>query len=64
MEDEKMINGILHYYEKDNKVYVPYTIQALSTAFVAMRSMYENEKILYEQANENLQNAKNILKNA
>jgi hypothetical protein len=49
MEDqnEKMINRILHHKEGD--IWVPYTIEALSIAFVAMRKRYESYKDSYNE---------------
>jgi hypothetical protein len=63
MENEKMINGILHYYNESIQTYVPYTIQALSTAFVAMRHMYEDNKVLSERQDKKLSHIKSITNN-
>lgn len=38
--EEKVINGVLCFYE--NKKWTPYTLESLTTAFRAMRSMYES----------------------
>lgn len=41
MIDDRVINGVLCYY-KDKK-WTPYTIKALTTAFVATSGLYESE---------------------
>lgn len=43
---EAVVNGVLCYKTPDSKEFVPYTPEAMTIAFIAMRGAYERERKL------------------